>query len=123
MVRPGEQMIVEERIYTLAIGTTQEFLAVYQAEGLAIQKPILGRLFGYFTTEFGPLNQIIHMWAYEDLSDRARRRAELVAHPGWQTYLAKRPRQWDTAPPFRRGDSRLPNRPDQAAFDLLSHDS
>ncbi len=82
-------MIVEERIYTLAIGKTQEFLALYQAEGLAIQKPILGRLFGYFTTEFGPLNQIIHMWAYEDLSDRARRRAELVAHPGWQTYLAK----------------------------------
>jgi hypothetical protein len=82
-------MIVEERIYTLAIGKAPEYLALYEAEGLATQKPILGRMLGYFYTEFGPLNQIIHLWAYEDLADRARRRAELAAHPAWQAYLAK----------------------------------
>ena len=82
-------MIVEERIYTLAIGKVPEYLALYEAEGLGIQKPILGRLLGYYSTEFGPLNQIIHLWAYQDLADRARRRAELSAHPGWKAYLSK----------------------------------
>ena len=82
-------MIVEERIYTLVVGKAPEYLALYQAEGLAIQKPILGRMLGYFSTEFGPLNQIVHLWAYENLADRARHRAELGAHTGWQAYVAK----------------------------------
>jgi hypothetical protein len=82
-------MIVEERIYTLQVGTVPEYLRLYEAEGLAIQKPILGNMVGYFTTEFGPLNQIIHMWGYADLNDRARRRAQLAADPGWQAYIKK----------------------------------
>jgi hypothetical protein len=82
-------MIVEERIYTLHAGKAPEYLKLYEAEGLAIQKPILGHLFGYFSTEFGPLNQIVHMWAYEDLADRGRRRAELGANEAWKAYIAK----------------------------------
>jgi len=26
---------------------------------------------GYYTTETGPLNQIVHLWAYQDLNERA----------------------------------------------------
>jgi len=37
-------MIVEERIYTLQPGTTAEYLRLYEAEGMAIQVPILGRM-------------------------------------------------------------------------------
>jgi hypothetical protein len=82
-------MIVEERIYTLYHGTVPEYLAAYEREGLAIQKEHLGRLVGYFSTEFGPLNQIVHMWAYRDLADRQKRRAALAADPRWQTYRVK----------------------------------
>jgi len=82
-------MIVEERIYTLHPGKLAEYVSIYQADGLAIQTKILGRMVGYFTTEFGPLNQVIHMWAYESFEERARRRAELAAHPDWKAYIAK----------------------------------
>jgi hypothetical protein len=82
-------MIVEERIYTLQVGTAAEYLRLYEAEGLAIQKPILGNLIGYFTTEFGPLNQVIHMWGYASFEDRAKRRAELFANAGWKAYISK----------------------------------
>ena len=82
-------MIVEQRTYTLHPGTVAEYLRRYQAEGLAIQRPILGHMVGYFHTEIGPLNQIVHMWAYEDLADRGRRRATLKANPGWQVYSEK----------------------------------
>ena len=82
-------MIVEQRIYTLHPGQAPAYLKAYEAEGLAIQKPILGRLVGYYSTEFGTLNQVIHMWAYESVQEREERRARLMADPAWQAYVGK----------------------------------
>lgn len=82
-------MIVEERIYTLQAGQAGAYLKLYEAEGMAIQKPILGRLVGYYSTEFGPLNQVIHLWAYESLEERTERRGRLLADERWQAYVAK----------------------------------
>lgn len=82
-------MIVEERIYTLQVGAAPEYLRLYEAEGLAIQRPILGRMVGYFTTEVGPLHQIVHLWAYRDMNERAERRARMAANDRWKAYVAK----------------------------------
>lgn len=82
-------MIIEQRTYTFHPGKVPEFLGLYQRFGLALQTAILGRMAGYFTTEFGTLNQVVHMWAYDDLKDRQERRARLNADPDWQAYLAK----------------------------------
>src|SRR3990170_8033507 len=84
-----DRMIVEERIYTLEVGKVPEYLRLYQEEGLAIQTRILPRLVGYFHTEIGTLNQVVHLWAYEDLEERARKRAELLADEDWKAYIAK----------------------------------
>lgn len=81
-------MIVEQRTYTLKPMTLGAYLKRYQEEGLAIQQPILGTLVGYFSTEIGPLNQVVHLWAYDDLADRDRRRAQLKSDPRWVKYLA-----------------------------------
>ncbi len=82
-------MIVEQRTYTTHPGKIGEYFKHYEAEGLAVQKAILGRLVGYYQTELGPLNQIVHMWGYTDLNDRAERRAKLFADPVWKGYLPK----------------------------------
>lgn len=82
-------MIVEQRTYTTHPGKWRDYLALYQAEGLAVQQRILGRMVGYYTSESGPLNQIVHLWAYTDLNERAQRRAGLMADPQWQAYVAK----------------------------------
>ena len=82
-------MIVEERIYTLHPGKAPEFLKLYEEEGLAIQTPILGNMVGYFSTEIGPLNQVIHMWGYEDHAERDSRRAEMMGDPAWQAFVKK----------------------------------
>lgn len=82
-------MIVEERIYRMKPGKAPEYIKGYAQEGLAIQRPILGNLVGYYATEIGELNLVVHMWAYEDLADRAARRARLSADPRWQAYLPK----------------------------------
>ena len=82
-------MIVEQRTYTLKPGATSEYMRVYETEGFAIQEPILGRLVGWYTTDFGSLNQVIHMWAYDSYAERERRRAQLGSDPRWQDFLPK----------------------------------
>lgn len=82
-------MLVEQRIYTTHPGKWRDYLALYEAEGLEIQKNILGRMVGYYRTECGALNQIVHMWAYEDMNEREERRVRLMADPGWLSYVAR----------------------------------
>ena len=82
-------MIVEERIYTLYAGKVAQYLSLYQAEGLAVQKEILGNMLGYYQVEVGPQNQIVHLWAYKDFQDRTERRKLLAASEAWQTYVKK----------------------------------
>ena len=36
--------------------------------------------------DIGQLNQIVHMWRFSDLNDRATRRAAMAADPGWPAY-------------------------------------
>lgn len=82
-------MIVEQRTYSLQIGAVPEYLRLYEEEGLAIQRPILGRMVGYFSTEIGELHQIVHMWAYKSMEERTERRARLMADPRWKAYVQK----------------------------------
>jgi hypothetical protein len=82
-------VIVEQRTYMLYPGKVPEYLALYEREGLAIQEPILGHLFGYFSTSVGPLNRIVHLWAYESFEERTRRRAQLVANEDWKAFVTK----------------------------------
>jgi hypothetical protein len=81
-------MVIEERIYTIQPERMKEYLALYECEGLAIQSKVL-RMLGYFQTEDELLNQVVHLWAYDSMEDRSRRRAELQVAPGWKDYAAK----------------------------------
>ena len=51
-------MLVEQRTYTTQPGKVRDYLALYEAEGLTIQRRILGRMVGYYRSEFGALNQV-----------------------------------------------------------------
>jgi hypothetical protein len=82
-------MIVEQRTYRVKAGTVRDYLRTYEAEGLPLQRKHLGRLVGYFFTDIGPLNEIVHLWAYDSLDDRAARRSALSADPAWVAYAPK----------------------------------
>jgi hypothetical protein len=79
-------MIYEVRTYTLRTGAVAEF-----EERFAKRKPLRekhSKLGAFWHTEFGPLNQVIHAWPYNDLAHRTAVRdamakdAELSAIPG-----------------------------------------
>jgi hypothetical protein len=86
---PGRVGLVEMREYTLHHGCVPEYLRLYESEGMPVQLPILGTMLGYFHTEVGTQNQLVHLWGYADHADREQRRARLTADPGWQAYLPK----------------------------------
>lgn len=44
-------------------------------------------MLGYFHTEFGPLNQIVHLWGYDSLEERRQRRERLFADAEWKAYI------------------------------------
>jgi len=85
----SSNMVIEERTYTAHPGKWREYLALYEAEGMAIQHRILGRMAGYYTTEIGDINQVVHLWAYKSLEERTERRAALLADPGFRAYAHK----------------------------------
>jgi hypothetical protein len=82
-------MIVEQRTYTLYPGKVPQYLEIYRRDVYDLQVRTLGNMVGYFTTEMGTLNQIIHMWSYDDLEDRRKRREKLFADPQWIAFLEK----------------------------------
>lgn len=82
-------MLVEMRCYSFAPGTIPDFLRLYEAEGLSLHRQHLGRLIGYFTADSGDVNQLIHIWAFDDHTDRALRRAALYSDHVWLTFAAK----------------------------------
>jgi hypothetical protein len=74
-------MILDERTYAIHPQFVKDYLAIYVAEGMALQISHLGDLVGWFTTDAG-----VHMWRYADMGDRERRRAAMDADPEWQVF-------------------------------------
>ncbi|HEY1257692.1 MAG TPA: NIPSNAP family protein [Stellaceae bacterium] len=79
-------MIYEVRTYTLQPGSVAEFEERYQKR-LALRERH-SKLGAFWHTEFGPLNQVVHVYPYDDLGHRTRVRhamandAERNALPG-----------------------------------------
>ena len=82
-------MFYEIRTYRLKNGAIPAYLKVVEEEGIAIQKKHLGELTGYFFSEIGPINEIVHIWGFTSLDDREARRGRLMADPEWQGFLPK----------------------------------
>ena len=79
-------MLLDVRTYNCRPGTIKKHLALYERLGKGPQTRHLGQPFAYLLTETGNVNQFIHIWAYEDAADRARRRAAMQADPEWIAY-------------------------------------
>ena len=76
-------MLYELRTYTVKPGTLGDMVKAASTVSLDIRGNNYGKLEGYWSTEIGPLNQVLHLWSYSDFAERARLRAELAKNPRW----------------------------------------
>ena len=82
-------MIYELRTYTLHQGKQPLYLKLQEEVGRPVRGDEYGKCHGYWTAEFGLLNQVWHLWSYDSLDDRARQRARLAQNKRWTTeYVA-----------------------------------
>ena len=62
--------IFELRTYTVIVGKMAEVVELYKTQGWPALAKHPDRLVGYFTGDIGALNQLVHLWKFEDDADR-----------------------------------------------------
>lgn len=88
MPHEAHRPLVDHRIYTIRLRRMGEFIEVFDRLAMPILLKTLGHPLGFYTSQVGPLNQFVHLWAYESLADYERRCAARDAHPEFPAYLA-----------------------------------
>jgi hypothetical protein len=76
-------MIYELRTYTLVPGTQAKYIQLSAEVGRKARGDRYGKLEGHWYSEFGTLNQAVHLWSYAGLDERDRLRAELAKNEEW----------------------------------------
>lgn len=79
--------IVDHRIYTIRPRCMAAFLEAFDQLAMPILLRHLGAPLGFYLSSIGPLNQVVHLWAYESLDDFERRSAARDADPDFAAYL------------------------------------
>ena len=62
--------VYELRTYDVVVGKMSEVVQLYQQEGWPALQKHPAKLVGYFTGDVGAINQIIHLWKFDDDADR-----------------------------------------------------
>jgi hypothetical protein len=81
-------MIYELRTYDIFPTRMPEYLAHIQSDP-DINAILSPHLKAFFQTEFGPLNQVIHLYQYNSLEHRREVRGRLPALPQFPAFSAK----------------------------------
>jgi hypothetical protein len=97
-------MIYEVRTYTLKPGSIAEFESRFEQRHPYREK--YSKLGAFWHTEMGPLNQVIHVWEYEDLNQREEAREaasqdrDLQRLPGGREFVVEQQSEAVIPAPF-----------------------
>jgi len=83
----GDRHVYELRTYRTPVGKVPEWISLYKA--ILPTREKYSKIVGLWTTDIAQLNQIVHLWAYNDLNHRAEVRAKVMQEPAWKEFLAK----------------------------------
>ena len=76
-------MIYDMRIYDLKPGAAATYEAAVRDVALQIRKDHGVKLAGWYSTDVGPLNRIVHIWAYQDYAHFETARQAVRSDPRW----------------------------------------
>ena len=82
--------LYELRTYTVYVGKLAEVVEHYRELGWpAMEKGgHAKKLVGYFTADTGDLNQLVHLWKFDDDADRRAFWAEVLADDDFMAFAA-----------------------------------
>ncbi len=76
-------MIYDFRVYTLEPGATPDYMAGVRELGLPIRQRHGVTLSGWYHSDIGELNQVVHIWGFKDLKHMQEAKAAVYADPDW----------------------------------------
>ncbi|CAO3440770.1 NIPSNAP family protein [Azospirillum endophyticum] len=82
-----QKPLIDLRTYTIALRRIPEFLEVFDRLAMPVQLRHLGPPLGFYVSDIGPLNQVVHAWGYDSLADMEARCLGRNADPDWPAYL------------------------------------
>ena len=82
----ADKLVVDLRIYTIRPRGMPQYLKLFEELALPLALKYLSEPLGYYVTQIGPLNQVVHLWGFENLADmeqpgRPRRRSGFCQIP------------------------------------------
>lgn len=81
--------IYELRTYTAVVGKMAEVVNLYKTEGWPALEKHPKKTVGYFTGDIGALNQLIHVWKFDDDADRRAFWAGVYKDETFMAFAAK----------------------------------
>ena len=83
--------LYELRTYTLHVGKLAEAINVYRDVGWpALEKGGFdAKVVGYFISDVGTLNQLVHLWKFDDDTDRRQHWSSLFQDDDFMAFAAK----------------------------------
>ncbi|RQZ10238.1 NIPSNAP family protein [Burkholderia sp. Bp9031] len=78
---------IDHRIYTIRPRGMVEFIEIFDRLAMPIQVKYLGAPVGFYMSDIGALNQVVHLWGYDSIADYDARRTARDADPDWPAYL------------------------------------
>lgn len=81
--------IYELRTYELIVGKMGEATRLYKEEGWPALQKHPQKLIGYFIGDVGALNQLTHLWKFDDDADRRAFWAGVFGDPEFMAFAAK----------------------------------
>ena len=76
-------MIYDFRVYTLNPGATPDYMDGVRELGLPIRQRHGVTLSGWYHSDIGDLNQVVHIWGFKDLKHMKEAKAAVYADPDW----------------------------------------
>jgi len=76
-------MIYDMRIYDLKPGAVPEYMAAVKEIALPVRQQYGVKLAGFYYTEVGVLNRVVHIWAYRDMAHLEQARQASSQDPRW----------------------------------------
>ncbi|MBS87442.1 MULTISPECIES: NIPSNAP family protein [Sphingobium] len=84
---PDIKSLVDLRVYTIRPRRMADFIDVWDRLGMPVQMRYFDPPIGMFTGAVGTLNQLVHLWGFDDMGDFERRHAARDKDAGWPAYL------------------------------------
>ena len=82
-----DKAIVDLRVYTIRLRKMAEFIDVFDRLAMPVQIKYLGLPLGMYTGAVGQVNQLVHLWGFDDMGEFEAKHAARDKDPDWPAYL------------------------------------